>query len=680
MAGNLIQIKRSSTTAIPTSLYAGELAYSNVVGGSGVLYIGSTDGASVIPIGGARTPGTLTANQALVANSTSGINKIITANLQVNYIEANGAGNTGTAGYVLFSGGSGSNVYWASTGSLSINVDSTYTWTNTHAFQNTVTYNGQLVISNSVNANGSIGTAGYVMTSGGSGQNVYWSSVAGLGVNSAAQYTWSNTQTFQNTITFSTSILANTINATSYAANVYNSVSGGFLANSSTIALGNSTINATIAANTTTVYFTGTSYVANNANNLGGVAASNYVTTTSINANVASYLPTYSGIVNASSHTVGAWGSSANAFIANSSFVGWGNNSANVVIAYDVTGQYLLSIAGNQNNYIEAVIWNANSQSSASADFIINDNLGTYSNNYIDIGINSTGWSNTEWTINGPSDGYVYTGNTNLAVGTASVSNLVFFTGGPLSGNERARITSGGNVGINNTAPMHKLSINGTVYAGANLTVMGNTSLKDVTVSGNLVVTGSVVTVNTTTLMVNDNIIELGFNNGDLSTDLIDTGFFSPSNTSGSLIYSGIARIAASSNTSVPWFKIFNTATNPNTGLTVTSSTTGVLQAYLYPYGLSGGFVANSSNVQITANGTFGVNFIANSLTLTTALLATYGGTGVNTYTTGDILYAGSTNPTALSKLSIPGSAANGQILTIVNNLPAYATLDGGTF
>ena len=62
---NKIQIKRSATTATPNSLNAGELAFSNVVGGSGVLFIGSTDGGTVVPVGGVRYPGTLTANQAL---------------------------------------------------------------------------------------------------------------------------------------------------------------------------------------------------------------------------------------------------------------------------------------------------------------------------------------------------------------------------------------------------------------------------------------------------------------------------------------------------------------------------------------------------------------------------------------------------------------------------------------
>jgi uncharacterized protein (DUF2345 family) len=70
---NLIQIKRSSNTAQPGSLANGELAWSS---NGDVLYIG--DFGSVVAVGGARNPGTLTANQALVANSTSGIDSLIT--------------------------------------------------------------------------------------------------------------------------------------------------------------------------------------------------------------------------------------------------------------------------------------------------------------------------------------------------------------------------------------------------------------------------------------------------------------------------------------------------------------------------------------------------------------------------------------------------------------------------
>ncbi|MDC3266291.1 hypothetical protein OAU13_00030 [bacterium] len=108
---NVIKIKRSSSTAAPASLSEGELAFSYL---SDKLYIGNS--SAVIPIGGAHSPGTLTANQALVANSTSGIDKVITANLTTQEIWANGA--AGTAGFVLLTGGAGGNVHWVDPSTL----------------------------------------------------------------------------------------------------------------------------------------------------------------------------------------------------------------------------------------------------------------------------------------------------------------------------------------------------------------------------------------------------------------------------------------------------------------------------------------------------------------------------------------------------------------------------------
>lgn len=102
---NLIQIKRSSTTTIPASLQEGELAYTS---NGDVFYIGSPNG-SIVAIGGLRTPGTLTANQALVANSSGSINEIRTAVANVGAIYANGS--LGSAGQLLTSNSSG--VYWS---------------------------------------------------------------------------------------------------------------------------------------------------------------------------------------------------------------------------------------------------------------------------------------------------------------------------------------------------------------------------------------------------------------------------------------------------------------------------------------------------------------------------------------------------------------------------------------
>lgn len=104
---NLIQIKRSTNSAVPTTLGEGELAFSS---NGDILYIGAADGANTVTaIAGSRNPGTLTANQALVANSTLGIDKVITANLVPTNLEANGS--FGTDGQVLFSNSTGG-VYW----------------------------------------------------------------------------------------------------------------------------------------------------------------------------------------------------------------------------------------------------------------------------------------------------------------------------------------------------------------------------------------------------------------------------------------------------------------------------------------------------------------------------------------------------------------------------------------
>jgi hypothetical protein len=92
-----IRIKKSVNVHAPTTLEAGELAYTS---NGDLLYIGDPTANAVTAIGGRRFPGILTANQALIANSTLGINEVRTANLHaLGGIYANGA--LSTAGQVL---------------------------------------------------------------------------------------------------------------------------------------------------------------------------------------------------------------------------------------------------------------------------------------------------------------------------------------------------------------------------------------------------------------------------------------------------------------------------------------------------------------------------------------------------------------------------------------------------
>ena len=59
-------------------------------------------------------------------------------------------------------------------GSGTVTVSNTFAWTNLHSFSNTVTFNGGIISTNTITANSVVGTGGYVLTSGGSGANVFW--------------------------------------------------------------------------------------------------------------------------------------------------------------------------------------------------------------------------------------------------------------------------------------------------------------------------------------------------------------------------------------------------------------------------------------------------------------------------------------------------------------------------
>ena len=83
-----IKIKRSTSTATPTSLVAGELAYSDQ---SDKLFIGQPSDNAVTVIGGKlfmdmldHSAGTLTAASAIVVDSNSKVDKLLTGNIRIN--------------------------------------------------------------------------------------------------------------------------------------------------------------------------------------------------------------------------------------------------------------------------------------------------------------------------------------------------------------------------------------------------------------------------------------------------------------------------------------------------------------------------------------------------------------------------------------------------------------------
>ena len=184
----------------------------------------------------------------------------------------------------------------------------------------------------------------------------------------------------------------------------------------------------------------------------------------------------------------------------------FGNSSANVILGYLSTPSSIVEGFGNQNNYIQASVLNTNVSGSSSADFIAYNDVSAnvLSNVFIDMGINGTNWSNTLWTISGPNDGYVYSGNNNISVGTAGVGYINFFSNGTLATNEVMRLTSGANVGIGNTNPNARLQVTGTANVSGNVIIGGAATFANtIAVTGNatfsnqITVTGNVVLANT---------------------------------------------------------------------------------------------------------------------------------------------------------------------------------------
>lgn len=100
------------------------------------------------------------------------------------------------------------------------------------------------------------------------------------------------------------------------------------------------------------------------------------------------------------------------------------------------------SFFSNVNSYSQINHENINSGTSASTDFIATADNGTDTTFFVDLGINSSTYSDPAFTITGANDGYLYSQSSNLAIGTAAAARSVrFFQGGTLAANEVARFS-----------------------------------------------------------------------------------------------------------------------------------------------------------------------------------------------------------------------------------------------
>jgi len=516
---NKIQIKRSVANATVTGLSNGELAFTQA---GNTLFIGLPDGSGVLRVGGAMVPGTLTANHALVANATGFIDEVRTANLVIGKLHANGG--FGSGAQLLASGGSGSNAYWVDAGTLTTQP-------------------------------------------AGSNTQIQYNSSNVLGASAALTFNQdNNTFSVGGKISVGNSTLTNTTITVGNSSINTQITAGNVFLNGSTLVVGNTATNVTINSvaiaigatiiNATT--FTGT---ANNAEYLGGTAASGYQTTAGLAANVA-------------------------------------------------------TLTANNANNLGGV---------AAANYVQNTDSRTLSGNLVFTGAN-----------------FIVTGT------TANVSSNVNITGSLATISSNVNITG---ASINATSSLLRL--------------------RDAELSGNLTINGTLTTINTTSLSVKDALIKVADQN--ITSDILDFGFYGSSGNSVATYYAGLYRDHSASSLTSPVFKLFASNTEPSSIVdnTAASYAIGTLWAYLK----SGGFVSNSTVINITANSSLSVALVANTLTLTTGLAGNSGGTGLTSITNNAILVGNSSN--GFAQLSL---GTEGYVLQSNGSALVYDILDGGTF
>lgn len=126
-----------------------------------------------------------------------------------------------------------------------------------------------------------------------------------------------------------------------------------------------------------------------------------------------------------------------------------GTNPEKLLVDAGTTTSFnVISGKGSINNYLQLNIQNTSTGTAASSDLVATADNGSETLNFVDLGINSSTYSSSG-ILGGANTGYLYTTGSDFVVGNATAAkNLMFFTGGTATTNERMRITGTGNVGI----------------------------------------------------------------------------------------------------------------------------------------------------------------------------------------------------------------------------------------
>jgi hypothetical protein len=231
-------------------------------------------------------------------------------------------------------------------------------------------------------------------------------------------------------------------------------------------------------------------------------------------------------------------------------------------------------------------------------------------------------------------------------------------------------------------------AVNTNIIPSANLTYnVGNNTLRwnemhagnvhgveghfdnSVYVGGDIFVTGNLVTTNVQSVVISDPMIYLAGNN--YTSDLVDIGLAANYFDGVTERHTGFYR----SYTDGEWRLFTNSEQELSGNNHVNTAANGFTLAVLHTYLNSGGLTTNSSSANLVANSTFAVGIVANTLTLSTALAGTEGGTGWKNTVSQSILVGNTSN--GYDRLAL---GTSGYVLQSNGTALIYDVLDGGSF
>ena len=292
----------------------------------------------------------------------------------------------------------------------------------------------------------------------------------------------------------------------------------------------------------------------------------------------------------------------------NAVFIGWDSGNNTVIDAYSDANTFTMISHQNFSN-----------GASASADLMLfNDNN---LESFLDIGINSSNYSNSFFSITDPNGSYIIASNSSISIGTDVAKFIKFFANGTLANNEVMRITPGANVAIGTTVADAKFKVVGAANVVGNVAIVGSLLVNSTAnVLGAAAFANTLTTVGIANLQSNVNIGDslTVANDATVTANLTVNGEVSFAN---SLTISGVTNAAALNTSGLANLNNMNTnvanAANVNIGSTFRISTIN---------SSSNGVLANSSSIAVgnsTVNTTITQNSVVSNTVTTYNLIVT---------------------------------------------------------